>query len=121
MSSGTGAGVQAEGGWLALRRCAVRGCCNHGVALFGDAAGGPSTPDVWIFLSLIIDFSLLALFGDAAGEADDRIFLMVLRFICILCFRCWAMPPAGQTFGSMKISINMFFLLATLVTPPAVK
>ena len=45
VSSGTGAGVQAEGGWLALLRCAVHGCRNHGVALFGDAAGGPSAAD----------------------------------------------------------------------------
>ena len=46
MSSGTGAGVQAEGGWLVLRRCAVHGCRNHGVALFGDAGGGPSELDL---------------------------------------------------------------------------
>ena len=52
MSSGTGAGVQAEGGWLALRRCTLHGCRNHGVALFGDAAGGPSASDpcvLWFY------------------------------------------------------------------------
>ena len=51
MSSSTGAGVQAEGGWLALRRCAVHGCRNHGVALFGDATGGPSASNhcmLWV-------------------------------------------------------------------------
>jgi len=41
VESATGSGVLAEGGWLALRRCALHDCRGYGAALLGAADGGP--------------------------------------------------------------------------------